>query len=183
MRSRKRKRRKSANSPRISRWRSLANGVRRGVKRAARGVARSIGRLTKRDAAPAGETMKLKHAFGRNPPPVHEHRCPEGVCGHGGWSGRYHPKRGVAVVATEKHMSPKLRKALRAHERAHGLVCDRHSKKCTYKGDHDRRFYRTLAKAHRTIGTDPGAAMELERRSGYTPPRGFRKSIRRRRAR
>jgi hypothetical protein len=103
------------------------------------------------------------------------------VCGRGGWAGRYHPKEHVAVVAQEKHMPRKMRKALRAHERAHGLVCDRKSKKCTYKGDHDRRFYKTLAKVHRTVGTDPESAIELEKRSGYRPPKGFRKSIRKRR--
>jgi hypothetical protein len=175
----RRSRRKRASS---SRWRSITRGVRRvrrGVKCAARTAARAIGRLTKkRDAAPSSETRKLRRAFGRSPPPIRERDCPE--CGHGGWSGRYHPKRGVAVVATDRHMSPKLRKALRQHERAHGLVCDRKSKTCTYKGDHDRRFYKTLAKAHRTVGTDPKAAEELETRSGYRPPRGFRKAIRRR---
>lgn len=138
---------------------------------AARSVPHSIG------------VNRLRRAFGgRKPPRIREKSCPESVCGVGGWAGKYHPEKQEATAHMEKRMPRKLRKALRAHETAHHYVCDRSKKsgvrKCTYKGEHDRRFYRTAAKVHRALGTDPEAALELERRSGYKPPRSFARALR-----
>jgi hypothetical protein len=125
-----------------------------------------------------GQAARIAQAFKRKAPKVVDSTCPEHKCGEGGWSGRYDPATHTVHRAMEKRMSPARRKALKGHEVAHAMVCDRKSKTCTYKGQHDRRFYKTLAKVHRKLGTNPKAAVEVEQMSGYKPPRGFARGVR-----
>lgn len=167
---RKRKRKRSA-------WAAVSGAV-RAVATAASSVVDAARSVPVRVG-----NKRIRKMFGRKPPRVKHEKCPEGVCGVGGWKAKYDPKTHTVRAAQERRMPRKLRKALRAHEVSHGMVCDRTSKsglrKCTYNGDHGPRYYRTAAKVHRALGTDPEAALELERRSGYKPPRSFARALRR----
>jgi hypothetical protein len=103
-----------------------------------------------------------------------------------GWSGRYHPKDiRIVVKYGGKRGYPDLKKTLLGHELSHWatrvIVCrwpgkGRVKKSCTYKGQHDRRFYETLAKIHRILNTPMVHAMMLERKSGYRPPSNWMRS-------
>lgn len=100
-----------------------------------------------------------------------------------GWSGRYYPgKIKVSVKYAGRRGYPDLKKTLLGHELSHWatrvVACDwpgkgRVSKKCTYKGQHDPRFYKVLSKIHKALGIPMSHALMLERRSGYRPPKNW----------
>lgn len=125
---------------------------------------------------------RVAAAFKRKPPAVKDTVCSEHECGKAGWSGRYDPATHTVHRAMEKRMPRARRKALKGHEIAHGMVCERGTPGCTYKGEHSPRYYRTLKKVHRKIGTDPKEAVELERLSGYRPPKSFARGLGKRKA-
>jgi len=133
------------------------------------------------------QAARVARVFKRTPPSMKDTVCDERTCGVGGWQGRYDPKTHTVHRAMEKRMPRARRKALKGHEIAHGLVCDRtpagkshkEAKKCTYHGEHSPRYYRTAAKVQRQLGTDPKEALELERMSGYSPPKWYERMLRR----
>jgi len=83
---------------------------------------------------------------------------------------------------------PDLQKTLLGHELAHWgsrvVYCDRPGRargarggahgraksSCSYKGQHDKRFYNVLNQIHKKLGTPKENARALESRAGYKPP-------------
>ena len=132
--------------------------------------------------------------FGARSPRFVGRRCRKAVCNPDhGWSGRYHPKAHKITFSTGRNLDPEIEKAGVCHEHAHAATLSaecgvgvrgpvgtkrragvrKSENGCTYNGEHDARFYRHLAAIHRRVGTDPKAAREFERRSGYKPPKGW----------
>lgn len=87
-------------------------------------------------------------------------------------------------------LSEKKQVALLGHELGHKHTRDIHCKRrganarrgdllpnqqCSYRGEHDKRFYRVTKKIHKILGTDPAAARAIEAGSGYSPPDGWMK--------
>lgn len=62
-----------------------------------------------------------------------------------------------------------------AHWGSRVIYCDRKgkAKSCTYRGQHDKRFYKTLSKFHKILKTPKEHAKTLESRAGYSPPDGW----------
>lgn len=71
---------------------------------------------------------------------------------------------------------PDLSRTLLGHELAHWasrvVYCDRsgRAKDCTYKGQHDKKFYKVLSKIHKELKTPRNHASVLEEKAGYSPP-------------
>jgi hypothetical protein len=96
-----------------------------------------------------------------------------------GWSGRYHPNSvKISVRYGRDRNGPDLEKPLIGHEFAHGatreIYCGGQGKKatkgCSYRGQHDKRFYGVLNKIHKKLGTSREKAKMLESKAGYNPP-------------
>ena len=73
---------------------------------------------------------------------------------------------------------PDLERELVGHEFAHGATREvycggqgkRAAKNCSYRGQHDKRFYGVLNKIHKRLGTSKEKARMLESKAGYNPP-------------
>ena len=119
--------------------------------------------------------------YGARPPKVKVKRLP---AGHG-WAGRFVPERHEIHLHMSRSMSEEQQRALLVHETAHGLarVVERRRKaasdrKLTYHGQHDRHFYGVLRQLHKRSGVRPQTSLSLERKSGYAPPRSWRRAVR-----
>ncbi len=140
-----------------------------------------------------GLSNRIGRKLGIRAPLVKLSKCRK--CAKGGWSGRYHPRSKTISQSEDAQMPERLKPVLTDHEVSHWATrhihCgpqSRHSKllrrvravrKCTYNGEHDARFYRTLEKIHRANGVGPKAAVELELASGYNPPKTWMKAAKR----
>ena len=96
-----------------------------------------------------------------------------------GWSGRYHPSKvKISVRYGRDKSGPDLERELVGHEFAHGATREvycggqgkRAAKNCSYRGQHDKRFYGVLNKIHKKLGTSKEKARMLESKAGYNPP-------------
>jgi hypothetical protein len=97
-----------------------------------------------------------------------------------GWSGRYDPKSvAVHLKYNQGRNEPDLHKTLLSHELAHWgarlVYCKGNvkAKKCSYKGQHDKRFYKVLKPIHKKLSINRKHAEALEKRAGYSPPDGW----------
>jgi hypothetical protein len=70
-----------------------------------------------------------------------------------------------------------------SHELAHWAsrleYCggDVKKKNCSYKGQHDKRFYKVLKPIHKKLNIKKEHADALEKRAGYSPPDGWYNSM------
>jgi len=70
-----------------------------------------------------------------------------------------------------------------SHELAHWAsrleYCGGNVKKknCSYKGQHDKRFYKVLKPIHKKLNIKKEHADALEKRAGYSPPDGWYNAI------
>jgi hypothetical protein len=93
-----------------------------------------------------------------------------------GWSGRYDPKKSVVHLRYGGVPGSDLSKTLLGHELAHWasrvVYCDRSGKSrdCSYRGQHNKDFYKILSKIHKKLKTPKANASALEEKAGYSPP-------------
>lgn len=111
-----------------------------------------------------------------------------------GWAGRFVPERNTIELAMSSSMTEDEQRALLVHEAGHGLarVVERKRKgsgltlagrrrkrrRLTYHGQHNRPFYGVVRDLHRRSGLAPKTALAIERRSGYSPPKSWRRAVR-----
>jgi hypothetical protein len=155
----------------------------------------ALRRLRRRRPARARSAQSLANriskSMGVRPWAVHVQDCPK--CPKGGWRGQYHPKSRSITQAMAPDMPKRLRPALTDHETGHGATREvyckpkrrrllrklGHAVKCSYRGQHNGKFYKVTKKIHQMNGVGPKAACELETSSGYSPPLSWRIAARR----
>jgi hypothetical protein len=95
--------------------------------------------------------------------------------------GRFFPSRNAILVVGSS--DPVITRARLNHEFAHLLRYEKackspsgraeHRSKCSYKGQHDRGFYRELEALHRYSGVPADVAVSLERGARYRYPKSW----------
>ncbi len=152
-------------------------------------------RTASRAAARAGRRAQalanhIARSLGSKRPPLVKLKTCR-TCEPGGWKGRYHPNSKIITQEEHPDMPARLRPVLTDHETGHWATREIHCKpkrkgtllpklskrrKCSYYGQHDKRFFATVREIHKRNGIAPKDAIELEEESGYTPPASWKRA-------